>query len=144
MAFTERSYPFKRKQEGGDGFWRRRCEITSSRKLRLRVPRVPTHLEPFRGRSCCCCAGRRQCPWLYAVAILESDTCSLSPSSKITTTTFRGLPGPRLGFFLGGSAEGVQRIGSGSSTRSKKFVILPARAIATFFSRSFTLVPTKA
>ncbi len=34
----------------------------------------------------------------YAVAILESDTCSLSPSSSITTTTFRDLPGPRLGF----------------------------------------------
>ncbi len=50
----------------------------------------------------------------------------------------------RLGFFLGGSAEGVQRIGSGSSSRSKNFVILPAPAIATFFSRSFTPVPTKA
>ncbi len=30
MAFTERSYPFKRKQEGGDGFWRRKCEIAES------------------------------------------------------------------------------------------------------------------
>jgi len=38
----------------------------------------------------------------------------------------RGLPGPRLGFLLGGSAEWVQRIGSGSSTRSKKLVILAA------------------
>ncbi len=52
MAFTERSYPFKRKQEGGDGFWRRRCEIASSRKLCSRVPRTPTYLEPFRGWSC--------------------------------------------------------------------------------------------
>ena len=42
--------------------------------------------------------------------------------------TFRGLPGPRLGF-LGGSAEGVQRIGSGSSTCSKKLVILAAIAL---------------
>ena len=42
---------------------------------------------------------------------------------------YRGLPGPRLGFLLGGSAEGVQRIGSGSSTRSKKLVILAAIAL---------------
>ena len=42
--------------------------------------------------------------------------------------TFRGLPGPGLGF-LGGSAEGVQRIGSGSSTRLKKLVILAAIAL---------------
>ena len=28
---------------------------------------------------------------------------------------YRGLPGPRLGFLLGGSAEGVQRIGSGTA-----------------------------
>jgi len=43
--------------------------------------------------------------------------------------TFRGLPGPHLGFLLGGSAEGVQRIGGGSSTRSKKLVILAAIAL---------------
>ena len=43
--------------------------------------------------------------------------------------TFRGLPGPRFGFLLGGSTEGVQRIGSGSSTRSKKLVILAAIAL---------------
>ena len=42
---------------------------------------------------------------------------------------YRGLPGPRLGFLLGGSAEGVQRIGSGSSTRLKKLVILAAIAL---------------
>ncbi len=30
MAFTERSYPFKRKQEGGDGFWRQKREIAES------------------------------------------------------------------------------------------------------------------
>jgi len=42
---------------------------------------------------------------------------------------YRGLPGPRLCFLLGGSAEGVQRIGSGSSTRSKKLVILAAIAL---------------
>ena len=42
---------------------------------------------------------------------------------------YRGLPGPRLGFLLGGSAEGAQRIGSGSSTRSKKLVILAAIAL---------------
>ena len=35
----------------------------------------------------------------------------------------------RLGFLLGGSAEGVQRIGSGSSTHSKKLVILAAIAL---------------
>jgi len=45
------------------------------------------------------------------------------------TLTFRGLPGSCLGFLLGGSAEGVQRIGSGSSTRSKKLVILAAIAL---------------
>jgi len=43
--------------------------------------------------------------------------------------TFQGLPGPHLGFLLGGSAEGVQRIGSGSSTRLKKLVILAAIAL---------------
>jgi len=41
-----------------------------------------------------------------------------------SSRTARSLPGPRLGFLLGDSAEGIQRIGSGSSTRSKKFVIL--------------------
>ena len=41
---------------------------------------------------------------------------------------YRGLPGLRLGFLLGDSAEGVQRIVSGSSTRSKKLVILAAIA----------------
>ncbi len=80
----------------------------------------------------------------YAVAIQATLAAALTPSSSITTMTFQGLPGPRLGFFLGGSAEGVQQIGSGSSTRSKNFVILPAPAIATFLSRSFTPVPTKA
>ena len=39
----------------------------------------------------------------------------------------RGYP-----LLLGGSAEGVQRIGSGSSTRSKKFVILAAIALEHF------------
>ena len=34
--------------------------------------------------------------------------------------TFRGLPGPRLGFLLGGSAERVQRIGSSSSHTLEK------------------------
>ncbi len=64
----------------------------------------------------------------YAVAIVESDTlCSVG---HLPCEIFRGLPGPRLGFFLGGSAEGVQRIGSSSSIRSKNFVILPAPAIA--------------
>ena len=43
--------------------------------------------------------------------------------------TFRGLSGPNLGFLLGGSAEGVQQIGSGSSTRSKKLVIVVAIAL---------------
>ena len=42
---------------------------------------------------------------------------------------YRGLPGPCLGFLLGGSAEGVQRTGSGSSKRSKKLVILAAIAL---------------
>ena len=42
---------------------------------------------------------------------------------------YRGLPGLCLGFLLGGSAEGVQRIGSGSSTRLKKLVILAAIAL---------------
>ena len=42
---------------------------------------------------------------------------------------YRGLPRPRLCFLLGGSAEGVQQIGSGSSTRSKKLVILAAIAL---------------
>jgi len=52
---------------------------------------------------------------------------------------YRGLPGPRLSFMLGGSAEGVQRIGSGSSTRSKKLVILAAIALehsSQFFSHA--------
>ena len=46
---------------------------------------------------------------------------------------YRGLPGPRLGFLLGGSAAGVQQIGSGSSTRSKKLVILAAIALLRSF-----------
>ena len=52
---------------------------------------------------------------------------------------YRGLPGPCLCFLLDGSAEGVQRIGSGSSTRSKKLVILVAIALehsSQIFSRA--------
>jgi len=49
-----------------------------------------------------------------------------------TNDVYRGLPGPRLGFLLGGSAEGVQRIGSGSSTRLKKLVILAAIVLGIF------------
>ena len=39
------------------------------------------------------------------------------------------VPGPRLGYLLGGSAEGFQRIGSGSFIHSKKLVILAAIAL---------------
>ena len=50
-------------------------------------------------------------------------------SSGMLCSTVPCLPGPRLSFLLGGSADGVQRIGSGSSTRSKKLVILAAIAL---------------
>ncbi len=78
----------------------------------------------------------------YAVAILDSDTCC--STYTIVIDHYYDLSRSPLGFFLGGSAKGVQQIGSGSSTRSKNFVSLPAPAIVIFFSRSFTPVPTKA
>ena len=46
-----------------------------------------------------------------------------------TNDVYRALLGPRLGFLLGGSAKGVQRIDSGSSTHLKKLVILAAIAL---------------
>ncbi len=69
MAFTER------KQEGGDGFWRRRWEIASSRKLRSRVPRLPTYLNPFVGEVAVAVREEDNVHDRYTVAILESDTC---------------------------------------------------------------------
>ncbi len=126
MAFKERCYLFKRKQKGGDGFWRQRCgqiKIVSSRMLHSRVPRVPTNLEPFRGRNCCC----------WFVLLLALLTVSIVIDHYYGLLDLLRYPWTVL--FLGGSAEGVQRIGSGPSTRSKK---LPAPAIATStFSKSF-------
>ena len=104
-----------RKPKGGDGWqWRfGKNEICSSGMLCSRVPCLPTDLEPFRGRGCYCCAGRTQ----------YSKECFYFLKMG------GAIKGPRLGFLLGGSAEGVQRIGSGSSTRSKKLVILAAIAL---------------
>ena len=56
---------------------------------------------------------------------ISSSSQSLSLSVIYTVAAggfFGGLPGPRFGFFLGGSADGVHRIGRGSSTRLKKLV----------------------
>ncbi len=99
MAFTQRSYPFNRKQEGGDGFWQRRCEIAPSRKLRSRVPRVPTYLHRLSGTlswaKLLLLYGKKVMSmtvtlWPFWKATLAA---ALTPSSSITTTTFRGLPG---------------------------------------------------
>ena len=66
-----------RKLKGGDGWhWRfGKNEICSSGMLCSRVPCLPTDLEPFRGRGCYCCTGKRNTHDRYAVAILEEDTC---------------------------------------------------------------------
>jgi len=61
----------------------------------------------------------------YAVAILEEDTCC--SVGYLPREVFPDHAG--LGFLPGGFVEGIQRIGSGSSTRSKKLVILAAIAL---------------
>jgi len=60
--------------------------------------------------------------WLAVEIWEEWDLFEWNAMFEGTNDVYRGLPGPRLGFLLGGSAEGVQRIGSGSSTRSKKLI----------------------
>ena len=109
-----------RKPKGGDGWhWRfGKNEICS------RVPCLPMDLEPFRGWGCYCCAERTQYSWP-----LRCSHCGSGHLLQRGTFTARNLPGPCLGFLLGGSAKGVQQICSGSSTRLRTLVIFAAIAL---------------
>ena len=129
-----------RKPKGGDGcHWRfGKNEICS------RVLCLPTDLEPFRGRGCYCCAGRTQYSWPLCCShsgrghLLQRGTFTARNFQRVLLLLEDGWS-DRLGFLLGGSAEGVQRIGSGSSTCLKKLVILAAIALehsSQIFSRA--------
>ena len=93
--------------------------------------------NPFVGEVAIAVREERNTHDRYAVAILEEDTCcsvghlprEISKECVYFLKMGGTIKGPRLGFLLGGSAEGVQRIGSGSSTCSKKLVILAAIAL---------------
>ena len=59
-----------------------------------------------------------------------------------TTTTaglraIRGLPGPRLGCFIGGSTDSFQRIGSTPSAFEVIVAIVYQSAVGTMSSRMF-------
>jgi len=123
MALTGRSHISLGKPKGGNGWhWRfRKSEICLSGMLCSRVPCLSTDLEPFVGEVAIAVWEERNTYDRYTVAILEEDTCysvghlprEISKECFYFLKMGGAIKGPRLGFLLGGSAEGVQRIGSG-------------------------------
>ena len=74
---------------------------------------------------------------LQVQSLMKAEKCRKKMAIAVAIDGYRyyelldDLPGPRLGFFFDGSAEGVERIGRGPSTCWKVLIFAAINAVLT-------------